>query len=478
MSEVQAWPAFIDGYNRERSIQIDNQRTVNMYVIQDNESPEKQAFAMMPGLLYDYSLGGTGDATRSLGKFAFRGSVYSVVSDQFFYEQSFLNFILTSSGIIHWSSLENQVIFADGSTVYVYDTSNNSFTIVNETFITNPGKITSFNQMIIVPIKGSNVWYASALNQGQTYDANRFNVFQLKPDTLMGAATINNRLLLFGQIHTECYIPQVTASIPVVRDNNVVIDFGTWSDGSIVTTTEEQGVKFVTWLARDELGGAFFMLTEGVQGVKISTPAIDILLQNFTNLEDCYGFSYRIDGHLFIEWSFTTDDVTLVYDATTKKWIEREMLNGHSFIINSHAYANGVHWMGSRVDGSVYKMSSSYLTYYSAGSTTENIHRQRISPIWRDPSQVKFTHSYAELKMEMGTAPANISPVVYMQTSRNNDAFDNARQGLPGAQGQGGYKVYWNGMGAFYSIIYKFDMYQPYRTYIMGFSLIGRKGRR
>lgn len=478
MANLKPWPQYIGGYNKERSIQIDNQRTLNMYIIKDKESPEQQAFAMMPGLSYDTKVGDGDDITRPLGLFAFEGSRYHATSDKLFKENAFIGYLNTSNGPVSWSSLETQVVLCDGSTIYVYDTVTLTYTTVSQAFIKNPGRITAFNQIIIVPLKNDNVWYASAINDAKTFDANRFNVFQLKPDTLMGSATINNRLLLFGKIHTECYIPQVTASIPVVRDNNVVIDFGTWSDSSIVVTTEEQGVKFITWLARDELGGAFFMLTEGIQSSKISTPSIDILLQSFSHLEDCYGFSHRTDGHLFIEWSFPTDNYTIVYDATVKEWTMRAQLDDSYWIGNSHAYVNGIHWVGSRKDNSLYKMSSNYLTYYSSGQTTENIHRQRISPILRNPKQTKFTVSYKELKMEMGTAPVGITPYVYLQCSRNNNAWDSARPFNMGEIGHYGDKVYWYGLGTQYSLITKIDMYAPVRTFIMGASLIMSEGMR
>ncbi|RTL14559.1 MAG: hypothetical protein EKK56_00960 [Flavobacteriaceae bacterium] len=466
--KIVPFQGFIGGYNTDISKQIEYEETTNMYVVQNPKSPEQQSFATLPGLDFLRYLGV--DPIRPMGLFRFRDNVYGVQGSRFFEESAFIATIPSTTSQIWWATTSTQVTFTDGSGLYVYEPSTATYTAVSAPFIVDPGVITSINGRIVVPLRNTNQWFVSNINDATTYDENNYLFFTLRPDILVGSATVNSRLLLIGEIHTESWVPVASAGVPLNRDNNVAIDYGTWAAGSIIQVTEEEGATAVCWLARDTQGGAFFVLSEGTSAQKISTPQIDILLASFSNLEDCYGFSHRSSGHLFIEWNFPTANYTLVFDVNTKMWFFRKMLDGTYFIGNSHAYANGIHYVGSRIDGTLYNMSKNYFVYYKESLVPENIHRSRIGPIIRDPSQTKVQINYFEVKFQTGYIPNTVNPTCWLQTSVNNGPFGNARPSSIGLTGKYNQKSYWYGLGTNYALVPKIDIYDPIECYILGAS--------
>lgn len=479
MSYTQPLPGFIGGYNRERSPQIDNQRTINMYVVNDPQSPEGQSFAQLPGLRYIRQVDTTNTPTRPNGLFGFLGRLYIVNGSYFYQDANRLGPVSTTTSAISWSSLASKLIFTDFAELYVFDPGTGTYTSVTPAFINNPGRITTIAGRVVVPKRQSNVWYFSDVNAPDTYEQNNFFLFQQKPDFIEAAASINSHLILFGQIHTEFWLPQAVSGLPFYLDNNLTIDYGTWSAASVVTAYSDAKTEFVAWLARDSLGSSSFLLTQGTEARTISTPAIEILLQNFRGLDRCYGYAKRIDGHLQIEWNFPVDNRTLVFDTATNLWFEREMLDESYFIGNSHTFLDGIHYIGSRVDGALYEMRGTYVNYYSSGNQEEPVHKTRFTGILRPKNYVGFECNYLEIKMETGFSGSGEVPNIRLSVSKDGDAFSGERIAQMAKIGEYGWRVYWYGLGfANSSMLFKIESYSPVRFFMFGASASIRPGKR
>jgi hypothetical protein len=478
---ITAFKNFIGGYNVAISPQIAYERTINMYVVDNLRTPEQIGFASLPGLNFEKTI--NQQQGRPLGLYSYRNltsqDLYQVVGDSFYRNDEFIGYVNSTHSPIWWSATSTQVTFTDGANLYSYDFTTGVYTVVNAPFIINPGVITAINGRIIVPLLNTNEWYASAINDATSYDSNRFALFNLIPDVLMGSASVNSRLLLIGQIHTESWFPVASAGIPLNRDNNVTINYGTWASSSILSVTEKDGSVAVYWLGRDQGGGAFFAKSNGTNDERFSTTEIDILLQtlqlNF-GISDCYGWYMRINGHLLIYWNFPSANVTLVYDENTNLWFEANMLDGSYFIINAHAFVNGIHYGTSRLDGSLYSISNKYTQYYTIGNTPENIHRTRIGPRIRAEEHVRFEFTYFEIKFEQGTAPVGITPNVWLQTAIDDNYYSNSIPMPMGETGQYFQKVFWRALGQGYDILPRIDIYDPIEFYVIGASYTLMKG--
>lgn len=82
----------------------------------------------------------------------------------------------------------------------------------------------------------------------------------------------------------------------------------------------------IAWLGRTEAGNPAVYRMDGYTPVKISTPAIEWLIQTYDDavgVDDAIGWSYDREGHSFYVLTFPTSDRTFVYDGTTQKWHRR-----------------------------------------------------------------------------------------------------------------------------------------------------------
>src|SRR3990167_3760233 len=82
----------------------------------------------------------------------------------------------------------------------------------------------------------------------------------------------------------------------------------------------------VAWVGRTEAGNPAVYTMDGYTPVKISTQAIEWLLQTFDDavgVEDAVGWSYSREGHDFYAVSFPSSNRTYVYDGATQLWHRR-----------------------------------------------------------------------------------------------------------------------------------------------------------
>jgi hypothetical protein len=92
---------------------------------------------------------------------------------------------------------------------------------------------------------------------------------------------------------------------------------------------------------------------------RISNDGLDALFNRLENPQDSVGFLYRIDGHIFYQLTFTTDNKTFVYDFSTKMFftlVDKDM-NHH--IARKVVFFNNKYYFISFSDGNLYEFDSS-----------------------------------------------------------------------------------------------------------------------
>jgi len=407
-----------------------------------------------------------GDPTRPNGLFFSQGKRYQVIGNSFYEDLTKVGVTVSATSALRWANTSTQIGFVDGGTVYVYTPSTGAYTSVSSLFLNDPGDICVLNGRAIVIRKNNNVFFVSEQGNIQNYDANRFAIFQAMGDLLMGCASFKSRLFLFGRFSTEIWNPVPVAGVPFQRDPNFVFEWGTPSTHSIIKGQDSAADTVLSWLAQDKSGSPSFLLTYGTDIETISTAPISILLQSFSSLSDCVGKYYKIDGHAFLEWDFASANYTLTYDSTMKKWSTREMLDGSRFIGNSHCFDGTTHYMGSRSDSTLWKLSPDYLTYGD-----ENIHRSRTSAILHSPSLNRRTVNKFEIKFQTAYMPVDLNPTAYLSTSIDYQPYGSARQQQLGAIGAYRYKTQWYGFGTGYAFCFRLDLYEQFKTFIIGASI-------
>jgi hypothetical protein len=90
-------------------------------------------------------------------------------------------------------------------------------------------------------------------------------------------------------------------------------------------------------------------MARGLQVQIISTPEIAAQLAGFSDLTNCYSFTYQKYQHTFVAFTFPSDEATLVFDTTEKAWhtwhsktLGYHRSTGHTFVYGKHLVARSL----------------------------------------------------------------------------------------------------------------------------------------
>jgi hypothetical protein len=158
----------------------------------------------------------------------------------------------------------------------------------------------------------------SALNDGLSYNALDFGTAEADPDEIVAPVVYKNQLFIMGSETTETFQNQGGAGFPFVRINGYVFDKGLFARYSIA---KSNNTFYMIGGGVNESAAVWQFAGNGF--VKVSTTAIDYLINSFTDVEiaNAFSWSYAQNGAYFI--GFSIGDRTIVYEAITKRWHER-----------------------------------------------------------------------------------------------------------------------------------------------------------
>jgi hypothetical protein len=339
------------GYNIQPETQIASEITINMYVSESATGTRRTWLRPMRGrhLLETFTSATSGRATYVLDD----STAYAVVGNGFFRIDSFFN--ITRLGTLNTQTgyakiVANQLLpvpqllIIDGSKGYYWDGVVFG-TITSDGFPLVPIDADYMDGRFLVADGDTNEWTISDIN----------NVFDwLAADSLPNTETINSRgdifsglgvlhrrVYLFGKKSMESWYDAGAPQFPFAKDNNFAVDFGLQAVG-----TKAVAFNMMFFLASTDEGAGYFMrITDAsYYPEKISTKAIEFLISTLTNPND--GMSYitkTADGHIQYITSFTTDNITLVYDNDMDRWYVKQALDGGRDIAQVHFYLNGKH---------------------------------------------------------------------------------------------------------------------------------------
>ena len=293
--------------------------------------------------------------------------------------------LATSLGDVYISENNaGQIAISDGVNIYVYQPSSGMFQTAVIAFV--PGFLAFQNTRFICQSVGTPEWQLSAPNDGLTWPNDSLTVgeLQTKLDTVQAAVPMPGKgasLFVFGNTVTEQWVDTGAALFPYQRQNSFNIDYGCINPSSIAY----QG-NFIVWIGVSEEAGPVVMYTEGNNVIEVSTDGIDYVLGALKNPEDCSGFLVKIDGHLFYQFTFQTDNLSYIYDFTTKQFftVSDENLNYH--IAHKIVFFNNTYYFVSFNDGNLYEFGTQF-TSYQYQNTNEEIPRIRITSPKRLTSQ-------------------------------------------------------------------------------------------
>lgn len=267
----------------------------------------------------------------------------------------------------------SEIALADGEKYYVFDYKNNTFKPVDIGFI--PTSLTADNRtgFIFAAVLNSNQFRYSEPNNASSYPIQ--NAGAIGDDKVVGVQTFGAHLYVFGSKETQKWDSLETAFEPWHQDPSVAIQYGALANSSIAS-----GFNYLCWVASSDDADATIMVSRGGVPVPLSTDGIDFKLGNLKAPEDCVGFIFQEDGHVFYQVTFTTDELTLVYDFQTRIFIELTDEKGKSHLASAVTHFHNRYYFVSRQNSNLYEMGTKFETYDGAFIPRERVTRTHRFP--------------------------------------------------------------------------------------------------
>jgi len=208
----------------------------------------------------------------------------------------------------------------------------------------------------------SGIFQISAPFDGLTWAALDFATAESSPDSLLRVAVIYGQLWLFGDKSIEPWNNTGNATFPFQRINSSA----RLSVGAAAPNTVLELDNTAFWVGNDINGTGIVYRADGYSPQRISTEAIELRLQSAPSISTLKAVAYQEAGHTFYIITGGGMETALVYDISTRLWLEWAYLNSFGQyelpLTNALFYAFGRTLGLDRISGKVYHQSAAYYT--------------------------------------------------------------------------------------------------------------------
>ena len=456
----------VGSFNKTKFSRFEGQRTVNLYEVPDTSSEKQKALFPFPGYEFQTTLVGN---TLSRASFIFNNSLYWVAGQNVYTITSLfvpvlIGTLTTFNGPVRIAANQsNQIVFVDGSAGYIYN--GTTFTKITATgFPALPIDVVFIDGFFLVAAANSPLVYQSALNDATATWPGTFKL-NTAPDIVVGLAVLHRRVFVFGNTITEVWYNAGTAPVAFGRDNNLLFPYGCGALASIVV---DYGRLF--FLAAQSNGTNQFMMSTGTVPQRITPWFVESAISDYTDPSDCASVIFKISGSVFFVSSFTTDNQTWVYNADFDNWSEAEQTPDNRHIIQTHAYFQQKHLIGSYNDGNIYNFSDDI--YANNG---QPIRRLRITNPFYDPRYRKISIDRIELDCVRGYGSPigpDADPQIFLGVSIDGgNSYQIYRPASLGPQGNFRQRAVYSKLDSAYDFVFKIEFFNMVKFALLGGSI-------
>lgn len=370
---------FLGAHYEARALTANAQQTVNMYPEMNPDGKGKLTLYPFPGLLKKATLG-TGPHR---GSIEHAGNMYAVSGRELYKVDTsevvtLIGTLNTGAGKVGMASNGVNLLIVDGTDGYILDGSTlsaitdvdfvdaNQCKFLDGYFITNKNATGQFYISDLYPT-------AANLINGTGWISIDFATAEVDPDNLITHEVQHRELWLFGDYTTEVYYNSGNASFPFDRVSGGFIEWGIaarWSVAKIDNT--------IAWLAKNKQGHGHVVKATGMSVGVVSNPALEAEIAGYSRIDDAEGFGFQYMGQSFYVLTFPSADVTWALHINSGAWIRLKGYSVGRYIMASHCFFNGKHYIGDYNSGNLYTLDKD--TFTNNGETIERIRRtQHIS---------------------------------------------------------------------------------------------------
>ncbi len=442
----------------DMSLPSSAERAVNWYAQQLPPNAKTNVEIIgTPGLTLNAGLGG--DSIRAMHvwdgmNYAVSGTgLYRINTDG----ASTLLGTLPATGTVYLADNGTELGILVGASLYTWD----GTTLAQVTDIDYPGA-SSFDVLDSYGVftkPASREWFISDLRDLTAYDSGDVAQAESTPDDLV--RVVGDRELWFFKTSSgEVWYNSGAADFPFSRVDGGRINVGLAAAKAVAKIDNTLG-----WLGDDKV----VYRADGFRPQRISTHAIERLINTFPTVEDAFAFSYKEEGHAFLGITFPTGGATIVYDAATQLWHDRKTFGYDYWRPSSYVYLAGKHLWGDQLSGNIYE--SSLDVHTDAGLPIVRI--AQSPPIKVAQDRVRGFLHRVEVDFEVGvglTTGQGSDPQAMLQISRDGGkTFGNELWRTIGPIGNYRKRVVWNRLGTFRdTVVLKVAVSDPVKCVIAG----------
>lgn len=434
---------------QERSLPFDAQRTINLIPVMDESGQGKEVSALYgtPGksLFVTTGVGQIRAAFTATNErcFVVSGSeLYELYSNQ---TATLRGTLQGGSGAVTIAENGSELAICDAQYVYIFNYSTNVLTQVADTDIPSASSITFIDGYFIVSKNASGAFYLSGLYDGTSWDPLDFATAESSPDNLVRVFNAVGLLWLFGAKTSEIWSNIGGTGFPFARVSGAKLEVGCASPYSVVSLDNS-----VFWIHSDNKGSGIVYRANGFTPERISTFAIEKLLQDAGDFESIRSYAYQEDGHTFYIITGGGLTTSLVFDVSTKQWHERSFLNNGELsqdLGSCATFAFGKILIGDRTSSKVYEQS---LDIFSDNSSP--IQRQRtFTHISNDGESFRIKSLLVDFEYGVGLQTGQGSnPLCWLEVSKDGGlTWGNKVYTSIGAVGKRGGRAIFHKIGHF-----------------------------
>jgi hypothetical protein len=426
MENKTRFPGFIGPAYTTRARRFDAQRTVNMYLELDalgaGKGNEPAVLISTPGLEYLQTIGaGPIRATYT----ASNQDLTYVVSGNEVYQLSGANAtpvaivgnLNTSVGAISIKDNGIQVLLVDGTNGYYITIGTQTLNVINDPNFYPSSTVTYQDGYFILNENGTNRYFISDLFSIDFLPLNQAAKAG-NPDILVACISNNRELYLLGANTTEIwYNAGQSATTPFQRQDGRFSQVGCVAPASVQVLSET-----FFWLGTNAQGGGIVYMLQNAMPTRISTHAIEFIIQQVGNLQLAVAYSYQQEGHYFYCINLPGLNTTLVYDISCQQWHERQDgMGSERHYAQTHCVLNDDHIVGDYRNGNIYRYNLDVHT-----DNNEPVLRLRQSPHLSDSLDNLFMRLF-EVDLEFGVGVVNngtntanaVTPRMMLQISKD-----------------------------------------------------------
>lgn len=374
--------------------------------------------------------------------------------------------IATTSGRVYMADNGTQLMLTDGTATggYVYNFNTLAFVqIINPNY---PGAATVAWQdgYFIINKPSTQRFYVSALNDATTWAALDFASAESNPDDIVSVNCDNGNLYLFGSSTTEFWTNSGAQDFPYTRTSAGSTEWGCAAVNSIVKYDNS-----LAFLAKNRMGQVIVARMNGYLPMRISTPELEFIINNYGAVSDATCLSYMLGGHPMLQINFPTGNASWLYDSLSQCWSKVQ-----GYLIGRHRAEIGVSYLDKIIvsdysSGNLYRLNPLSYTDNGLPIVMELITRH----VEKDDKRIVIYK--LQLDMETGVGLNNgqgSNPQIMMSVSKDGGSTFGTEQWTSfGAIGTYRTRAIWRRQGMARDWIFKFRITDPVKRVIFGASI-------